>query len=76
MNYYRVQVALAHMGSQQTEHVTWHIATEATAADLFTNRGHLLPGIRRVTEVHAITEAEWQTARQWGQQAFHLEQRR
>jgi hypothetical protein len=75
VNYYRVQVALAHMGSQHTEHTTWHIATSMSAADVFANRGHLLPGIRRVMELHAITAAEWEAARSWGQQAFRLEAR-
>ena len=76
MNYYRVQVALAHMGAHHTEYTCWHIATSASAADVMFNRGKLLPGVRQVLEVRAVTEAEYEAARTWGQKAFRIEPRR
>ena len=76
MRYFRVLLELGHWGSGQSTAETWHVATHATAADVMSNAGHLLPGVKRVLEVHTITEAEWQAARQWGQQAMALEVRR
>jgi hypothetical protein len=75
VNYFRIQVALAHMGSCHTEYTCWHIATSASAADVMCNQGKLLPGVRRVTEVHAVTEADYNAARHWGQPAFAVKPR-
>jgi len=75
MNHYRLQVALGHMGSQHTEYAVWHIATSLDAADVMANRGHFLPGVREVTEVRAVTEAEYNAVRRMGQQAFAVEPR-
>ena len=76
MNYFRIQVSLAHMGTASTEYRQWHIATSLSASDVMSNRGHVLPGVRRVTEVRAITQTEYEAARRRGRSAFSVEARK
>ena len=75
MNYYRVQVALAHLGTHSTEYDCWHIATKASAVDVKFNAGHMLPGVRDVSEVEAVTESQYNAVRRQGGKAFEVQAR-
>jgi len=75
MNYYRVQVALAHLGTGSTEYECWHITTDAMAGDVLSNRGKMLPGIKRVTQVETITETQYNAAWRGGRKAFEVQAR-